>query len=359
MGRWVSLLVCWATVASTCGAATFEEIARQAAAARDADQVPQAINLYQQALGLKPDWPEGWFYLGTLYYDIDRYAEALPAFRRFVGLGDKPAGWAFVGLCEFETGDYAQAREHLQKALDGGVAPEIEPAVRFHEALALTRLGLFGQAMHWYRAMVRSRNHDATLMAGLGLTALNRAMLPKEEPTDQRELVAAAGQTVYTWMSGDHAKTEASFRTLLELYGTAPGVHYLYATYLLSGHADAAMTEARRELEVNPECGEARALVALLLRQAGQGAEAAAEAKKAVAEQPSSPLAQYTYALGAGDAHEAAAHLEIAERLNPFNLEYHLLLAHEYALLGRNEEALRERRAAIQLAKENDSQRPY
>src|ERR1700683_1659304 len=113
MMRWVCLLAC----CSIGRAATFEELARQAAAARESDQVPQAIDLYQQALQLKSDWSEGWFYLGTLYYDSDRYADAQPAFAEFVKLADKPAGWAFLGLCEFETGAYTLAHDHLQKAL--------------------------------------------------------------------------------------------------------------------------------------------------------------------------------------------------------------------------------------------------
>src|SRR5579871_1319620 len=87
-------------------AADFAELARQAGAAREADRVQQAIDLYQQALQVKPDWPEGWFYLGTLFYDSDRYADAQPAFAHYVQLEDRPAGWAFLGLCEFETGAF-------------------------------------------------------------------------------------------------------------------------------------------------------------------------------------------------------------------------------------------------------------
>jgi len=156
--RWACLLACCAIAVPASRAATFDELARQAAAARDADHVPQAIDLYQQALQLKPDRSEGWFYLGTLYYDSDRSADAQPAFAQFVKLADKPAGGAFLGQCEFETGGYTLAQEHMQKALDGGLAPEIEQVVRFHQALLLTRLGLFDQALHWYKSLVRPRH---------------------------------------------------------------------------------------------------------------------------------------------------------------------------------------------------------
>jgi tetratricopeptide (TPR) repeat protein len=261
-------------------------------------------------------------------------------------------------LCEFETGDYTLAREHMQQALDGGLAPEIEQVVRFHQALLLTRLGLFEQALHWYKSLVRRGIHDPTLVAGLGLNSLDKPMLPKETPPAQQEFIAAVGRTAYAWMSGDNAKTEAAFHGLLEAYPAAPGVHNLYATYLLSSHPDAALPELRRELEVNPQCVEARALLALLLLQAGQLSDASSYAKKAAEDQPSSPLAQYAYGLTLADPHEAAAHLEIAERLDPSNFEYHVALAHAYSRSGRNDDARRERKISIQLARESDPRGP-
>jgi len=352
------VLACCAIVVPACRAATFDELARQAAAARDADHVPQAIEFYQQALRLKPDWSEGWFYLGTLYYDTDRYADAQPAFAQFVRLADKPSGWAFLGLCEFETGEYALAREHLQKALDGGLAPEIEQVARFHQALLLTRLGLFEQALHWYMALVRHGIHDPMLIAGLGLNSLDRPMLPKETPPDQREFIAAAGQTAYAWMSGDRAKTEAAFHALLGAYPSAAGVHNFYATYLRTSHADAAQVELRRELEVNPRCVEARAMLALLMFQAGQVSDASSYAKRAVEDQPSSPLAQYVYGLILTDVHEATRRLEIAEQLDPSNLEYHVALARAYSRSGRNDDARRERKISIRLARESEVRGP-
>jgi tetratricopeptide (TPR) repeat protein len=353
----VSLLACCIMAVPAGRAASFEELSRQATAAREADQIPQAIDLYRQALQLKADWSEGWFYLGTLYYDADRFADAQPAFEQFVKLVDKPAGWAFLGLCEFETGSYTLARDHLQRALDGGVSPEIEQVVRFHEALLLTRLGLFDQALHWYRTLVSSGINNPALIAGLGLNSLSRATLPAETPPDQQEFVAAVGHAAYVWMLGDDAKTQAAFHALVDAYPAYPGVHNLYATYLLIAHPESAMPELRRELEVNPQSVEARAMLALLLVQAGQTAEAAADAKKAAEEGPSSALAQYAYGsiVADSDPKEAAAHLEIAERLDPSNLEYHVALAHVYSRLGRNEEARQERQISIRLASQGGS----
>ena len=79
------------------------------------------------------------------------------------------------------------------------------------------------------------------------------------------------------------------------------------------------MPELRRELEVNPQSVDARAMLALLLFQGGQAADASSYAKKAVEAAPSSALAQYAYGsiLADSDPKEAAAHLEVAERRIP------------------------------------------
>jgi tetratricopeptide (TPR) repeat protein len=341
--------------AATFNAATFEELAAGAAAARAADRLPEAIDLYGQALNLKPDWLEGWWYLGTLDYDADRYPEAQTAFARFVQLADKPPGWAFLGLSEFENGEYKQAREHLQKALDAGLPPDIEPAARFHQALLLTRQGLFDQAWHLYKPLVQHGVNNAALIAGLGLNALTKPMLPKEAPGDWQEPIAAAGKAAYAWLSGDNGATDAAFHALLTAYPSAPGVHNFYATYLLIAHPGDAMQEFRRELEVNPQCAEARAMLAILILKSGQSGDAVSLARKAAEDQPASALAQFAYGLTLADPRQAAEHLEIAERLDPSNLECHVALAGAYSKTGRYDDARRERKAAIQLARDSDA----
>jgi tetratricopeptide (TPR) repeat protein len=342
--------------------ATFEELASQAAAARAANNIPKALDLYRQALELKPAWIEGWWFLGILSYDTDRYQSGAQAFSEFVKLDDKLAmGWGFLGLCEFETGDHQRSLEHIRRALEirTGVEPAIEQVLRFHEALVLARLGLFDQAMPRFMPLVSRGVHDPTLIAGIGLTALRQPMLPKEVPPAQRDLIDAAGQTAYLWMAGDTAKTEPAFHALVENYPKAPGVHYFYATYLLSFRpAEEAVAELKHELEVNPRSADARAMVALLMVRAGLSTAALPLARQAAEGGPTSPMAQYTYGLilsGAGDLPQAIEHLEAAERLDPASIEYHMGLAGAYSKAGRHEDARRERRTSIALARESDS----
>jgi tetratricopeptide (TPR) repeat protein len=343
-------------------ATSFEELSAQAAAAREANQTSKAIELYQQALRIKPAWKEGWWYLGTLSYDSDQYKTGAQAFGEFVKLEDKAApGWAFLALCEFETGAYEHALEHSRRSLEigTGLEPPVEQVLRFHEALLLTRLGLFDQATPKFMMFVRRGIQDPALVSGVGLTALRRALLPKEIPIEQQGLITAAGQAAGFWMTGDSSKTTPAFQALIKAYPTEPGVHALYASYLLSSRpAEEAVVELRRELEVNPHNGDARAMIALLIVRTGASATALPYARQAAEDGPMSPMAQYTYGLilaSSGDLKQAIEHLETAERLDPANIEYHMGLAGVYSRAGRHEDAMRERRTSIAMARENDS----
>jgi len=175
-------------------------------------------------------------------------------------------------------------------------------------------------------------------------------------------LINAAGKTAYLWMSGDTSKTGPAFEELIKTYPTTPGVHYLYATYLLSFRpAEEAVAELKRELEVNPHSADARATVALLMFRAGAAAPAQTLARQAAQDGPTCPIAQYTYGLvlaGDGQLNDAIQHFETAERLDPANVEYHMGLAGAYSRAGRDEDARRERQTSIRLAKGSNSSGP-
>jgi tetratricopeptide (TPR) repeat protein len=348
------------TALQAMGADTFQDLAAQAANARAANDVPKAIELYQQAVAIKPDWAEGWWFLGTLAYDSDQYMIGARAFSEFVKLDEKATAWGFLGLCEFEIADYDHSLEHIRRALTiaTGIEPGVDQVLRFHEVMLLTKLGLFDQATPKFRPFVRRGVKNQTLVAAVGLTALRRAMLPAEIPGPEQALVAAAGQAAYSWMAGDNAKTDAGFKTLLADYPKAPGVHYLYGSYLLSFRpVEEAVPEFRRELELNPHNADARATVALLMVRAGAQTQALPLARQAAQDGPTCAMAQYTYGVilaGAGNLKEAIERLEAAERLDPASIEYHMSLAGAYSKAGRNEDARRERKASIALAKESD-----
>ena len=84
---------------------SFEQVSARAAEARDANRTDEAIDLYRQGVALKPDWAEGWWYLGTLLYDREAFADAAAAFTKATALSPNVGtAWAMLGLCEFKLG---------------------------------------------------------------------------------------------------------------------------------------------------------------------------------------------------------------------------------------------------------------
>ena len=117
--------------------ASFSEVAANAIAARQANDVPGAIELYQQALKLDSQWPDGWWFLGSLQYGTGAYAAASDALSHYLDLTPNAApALAMRGLCEFETAEYEKSLNDIQRALALGAAnqPRNEKILRYHEA---------------------------------------------------------------------------------------------------------------------------------------------------------------------------------------------------------------------------------
>src|SRR5881628_1747649 len=100
----------------------FAQVSKEAAQAREQERLDEAVRLYREAVRLRPDWKEGWWYLGTMFYDQDRYEEGRAAMRRFTVLDAKVApAWAFLGSCEHPLKEYEQALVHLKRAIALGL----------------------------------------------------------------------------------------------------------------------------------------------------------------------------------------------------------------------------------------------
>ena len=129
----------------SCVGESFENLASRAQAAMEADRIPEAIRLYRRATELRPDWPEGWWHLGTLYFDGQRFDEARDAFATFVARERKQPGpgFAMLGLSEFQLGHYPKALASLETALKLGVGtdPAFVREVLIHDGILNSQLG--------------------------------------------------------------------------------------------------------------------------------------------------------------------------------------------------------------------------
>lgn len=342
--------------------AGFDDLVLRATAAREQNDVQQAIELYGQAVQLKPDWPDGWWFLGSLQYASDSYAAAREALSHFIELTPEggPA-FALRGLCEFETGEYTQSRKDLERGLSLGAAnqPRNEKILRYHEALLLTRSGNFEAALHEFNFFARGKVPNPELLVAVGLAGLRTPLLPKELKADQQELYAAAGNAAFHFMAGDEKAAQQEFQDLFQRFPTAANAHYFYGYLLFPLDPDQAIVEFRRELEITPSNAAAEIMVAWDALIRNDFPQALTYAQKAVAEDPKLPVVQFVLGralVETGDIKGGIEHLEKELQLEPNNLEIHLALAKAYSKSGRKEDARRERLRCLEIAKSEVAQ---
>jgi tetratricopeptide (TPR) repeat protein len=343
----------------------FDQIAQKAAAARERDDVPQAIELYSQALQLQPGWSDGWWFLGSLEYQAEAYSAGRDALTHYLDLvPDAGPAWALRGLCEFETQDYTKSLTDIQQGLSLGAGKEAgaEKILRYHEALLLTRRGNFEGALQLYRPLTRGKIPNPELLVGIGLAGLRTPLLPGDLSAEQRDLHMAAGHAAFLFMSGDEKAAQPEFGKLFQRFPTAENAHYLYGSLLSPTDPDQALTEFKRELEISPSNAAAQLMVAWDSLTRNDSATALAYAKKVVAEEPTLPMARLVLGRSLVETGDVTGGTELLEKelqLEPDSLEIHFALARAYSKSGRKEDARRERLLCLRIENNAPTQQAH
>jgi tetratricopeptide (TPR) repeat protein len=84
----------------------------------DTKQHPQAINAYQQALRINPEYAKAWANLGITYSDTQQYLQAIDAYQQALRI--KPElvnAWGNLGIAYANTQQYPQAISAYQQVL--------------------------------------------------------------------------------------------------------------------------------------------------------------------------------------------------------------------------------------------------
>ena len=329
--------------------ANFDRFVKRADEARLAERLEEAIQLYGEALKLKPKWPDGWWYVGAIFYQKDLYTQARDAFQNLVSLDpERGTGWAMLGLCLFQTAEYERAAVALQRGRALGVNDnsELAAVVRYHAALMHVRFEYFENAYDILSEFMRVGHESPKVIEAFGLTMLRMPMLPKEVPASQREKVMIAGQAGYNMAARRLDQARAAFDTLLAQYPNDPNVHYGFAVFMLSQDSDLALKEFKRELEISPQHYPSMVQMAFEYLKRDQFNEALPFAEKAVQLAPKLYAARNVLGrlyLELGQVEKAVKELEEGVKLAPSSPEMHFALARAYTRAGRKEEAARER----------------
>ena len=327
---------------------SFASLSRQAQAARDANQLEKAMELYKKALKLKPAWEEGLWSLGSIAYDLDRYPDCVSAFRSLTKVKpDGTPGWTMAGLCEYKLRDFGAALENLAHAEQLGFNENAELArlARLHYALVLNKEGTFEKAITILTELTRIDKKSPEIMVAAGIAGIRQPWLPSEVPESKRDLVYKLGDAMASAMELDYKGANQKFEDLVAAYPSEPNVHFRYGALLCIQDADRGIGELKRTLELAPN--HVTALVSLsAISLKREDLRASVEfGERAVKASPgdfSTHIVLGRALLASDDPARAATELELATKLAPAVPEAHFSLATAYRRLGRKNDATRE-----------------
>lgn len=341
------------------GSRSFDALAADAAAARDAGHIEDAVRNYRAAVNLHPDWEEGWWYLGTLLYDSDHFQEAIPALHHVVELDPKigPA-WAFLGLCEFETGDYADAYTHLQSAKELGFSesPEVEKVALYHLGLLLSLNGQFERATELFVSTFGPDHFTDQIKTALGMALLRVPILPAQLDPSKDALIQAAGRVAVSQANHDSDGASHALAEMLRDYPGTPYLNYQYGMALLAAKQYVAAEEPlRAETGIMPQSALAWAGLAEALRASGkpkEEAEAASRAqalRKGFAEVDGAQTRRYAQARGTATMGSAVVPFAATTTESSPSFEDAARGAEAAQRAGRADEAAKSYQRALQL----------
>lgn len=334
---------------SSASSTAFDKLVAQAADARKAQHWDEAIALYARAVKLKPSYVEGYWYQGTAYYSLQKFAECRNNFREVTRLAPKNgAAYAFLGLCEFGLKEYDASLEHLLDSRDYGVGDtgDLGGVARYHAAILMTRIGQFEQALQTLGEFANEGNDGPTIIEAIGIATLRMPVFPEDVPPDRHEMVIIAGRASYQMATRNTAAAGKAFEGLALRYPETPNVHYAYGAFLLLEQPDKAIDEFKRELELQPGHAASLMQIAFEYLKRGDAQAALPWAKQAVVAAPKEFPAHKALGqalLETGDVTGAIVELETGLKLAPESPSLHFTLARAYQKAGRLEEANKER----------------
>ena len=329
--------------------AAFLAAQKAAEKARDEKRLDDAIAEYFKAVKLQPNWTEGWWYLGTISYDQDRYQPARDAFKRVVMLDQKnAAAHAFLGLSQFQLKEYDQALTQLLAARLLGLPPttDLASVVRYHAAIIFIRMSEFEQAGQLLNEFAVEGNDSPRVIEVFGISTLRLPLLPSELPPEKRDAAMMVGRAEYLTAARMIPAAKQAFERVIARYPETSGVHYAYGVFLLNEEPDKGLDELQKELKLTP--GDARTMLAMTFEYIKRSdmPTALSWAQKAVASDPQNFAARKALGqvlLESGDTDGAIRELETGVKIAPDSPALHFQLAKAYQKAGRSEEAQRER----------------
>ena len=328
----------------------FDDLSRRAQAALD-KHLEDAVQLYKQALAIRPDWAEGWLYMGGTLYQVGRYAEATDALRKGIGIAPIFAnGWALLGLSESQLDDPEQALADIRKGEELGLNgnPQFETAVRVRAAQLLILSSAFDEALVQLQPLTKYPNEPPPVEEMMGLCALASPEDLAHIAPARRAVVDLAGKAAWSFATQHTDAAAAAYRELLAKYPGEPGVHYAFGLFLLETDIKAALAEFQTEVQNSPRHWPSMLVIASIQIRQGAPDKAIESLHAAMKIVPVKYRWLCHLSLGRADldtdnATAAVSELEGVVRQMPSNASAHFFLAEAYREAGRKADADREK----------------
>jgi len=343
---------------------TFDTLSLQAAQARDAKRLEEALSLYKRAVALKPDWQAGWWNAGSIAYDLDNYTECASDFSRLAALKpDLAPAWSYEGMCEYRLREYDAALHSLTQVqhLQFKEEPDLSRAAMLHLALVLTKLGDPERAIVLLFDLSSIEEKRPEIIVAAGIAGLKKQWIPPEVPQSEQDKVFKLGDAMATVMQRDATGAMTKFETAVRDYPQEPEIHYRFGAFLMEEDPDRGLQELKKTLELEPDHIPARVALARLYLKREDPQAALPYAEQAVKLGPedfNTHVALGQVLLATKDTAGAARELESGVKLSPASPAAHYSLANAYARLGRKQDAAREREEFERLRRLADSNRP-
>lgn len=338
--------------------ASFRELATKADTARDAGRLDEAVSLFRRALAINPRWAQGWWSLGTIYYDGNQYALAGDSFRKVIALDpNHGTAHAMLGLCEFELGRDLSALQDIEASKNLGILedPQLRDVVLYHEGVLLQRFNRFDAAQKPLSSLCLSgvRSEDLTQTFGMAVLHIHDRK-PPAPGTEEAEVVEHIGRGACLGAQKNYDAARQAYEFVIHQYPHFPLVHYAYGKLLLEARdRAAAIHQFRQEIAQDPNA----ILPRLQIAAAEYKVDSAAGlpyAEEAVRLAPQTPFAHYVLGLlllDTGAYQEAIPHLKLARKAFPQETKIYWSLGVAYAHTGRPKKAAEARAEFARLSR--------
>jgi tetratricopeptide (TPR) repeat protein len=307
---------------------------------------------WRNLLKLQPGSAEAYAHLGFLESHQEHYAQAIPLYRKALGLNPEMPGLRMnFGLALFKAGQLRDALHVFQDLLERE-PPSSAEAQRLTTLIGLSHYGLdeYAEAIPYLKQATANDPQNLPFRLILAHSCLwskqyqcvldvyHQILLLNAESAEADMLAGEAMDEMQ-----DHAGAIEQFRSAVKANPKEPNVHFGlgYLLWTQSQYQEAAK-EFQAELANVPNNAQALAFLADSKIKLNDREAALPLLKKAAAIDPELEIAHID--LGAlysdsGRNAEALRELKIAARLKPSDVNVHWRLARLYQTMGRKDEA--------------------